>query len=230
MSEPSQPQVTQLLAKIGQGDEAAREKLWAAIYDELHALAQGQMAHEAPGRTLQTTALVHEAYLRLFVGEEVSFANRRHFFAAAAEAMRRILVDGARKRNRLKRSPRAAAAPNGDVAATDAAAYDGQDPHPNPLPGREREQAVSARRAIAVSAEQAAAEDRDGAEILDVDEGLKKLEAIDPQAAEVVKQHYFIGMSVDEIAEIQGVAPRTVDNWFRSARALLRGFLADGYA
>jgi len=74
------------------------------IYDELRGLAQRQMAAEAPGRTLQPTALVHEAYLRLIAGnEKAQWANRRHFFAAAAKAMRRIRIDDARKRNRLKR-------------------------------------------------------------------------------------------------------------------------------
>ncbi|MFH1748120.1 MAG: sigma-70 family RNA polymerase sigma factor [Planctomycetota bacterium] len=95
--------ITQLLAAVGQGDAEARDKLWALIYDELHRVAQHQMADEAPGRTLQTTALVNEAYLRLVGGDNVQWANRRHFFAAAAKAMRHIRVDYARKRNSLKR-------------------------------------------------------------------------------------------------------------------------------
>lgn len=97
--------ITELLDDIGRGgdDSGARERLWRMIHDELHALAHCHLAGEAAGRTLQTTALMNEVYLRLFGGEPVSFQNRRHFFAAAAEAMRRILIDDARRRGRIKR-------------------------------------------------------------------------------------------------------------------------------
>ena len=95
--------VTQLLAAVGQGDTSAQDRLWALIYDELHSVAQGQLAAEGGGRTLQPTTLVHEAYLRLVGDEDAQWANRRHFFAAAAQAMRRIRIDDARKRNRQKR-------------------------------------------------------------------------------------------------------------------------------
>lgn len=95
--------VTQLLAAVDRGDATARDQLWAAVYDELHAVARRQLSAEATGRTLQPTALVSEVYLRLFGGETACFENRRHFFAAAAEAMRRIRTDDARTRNRLKR-------------------------------------------------------------------------------------------------------------------------------
>ncbi len=95
--------ITQLLAAVGQGDGDARDRLWEAVYQELHAVAQRQLAAESPGRTLQPTALINEAYLRLFGGGVVRFDNRRHFFAAAAESMRRIRTDDARTRNRLKR-------------------------------------------------------------------------------------------------------------------------------
>ncbi len=104
MAMPRSSPVTQLLAALGQGDASAREELWSLVYDELHSLAQHQMAREAPGHTLQPTALVHESYLRLMGGDyNAQFANRRHFFAAAAQAMRRIRTDDARRRNRLKR-------------------------------------------------------------------------------------------------------------------------------
>ncbi len=97
--------ITQLLDEVcrDSDDAAARERLWRLMYDELHAIAHHYLAGEAAGRTLQTTALMNEAYLRLFGGEQVSYHNRRHFFAAAAEAMRRILIDDARKRKRIKR-------------------------------------------------------------------------------------------------------------------------------
>lgn len=94
--------VTQLLVAVGRGDAGAREELWTVIYEELRAMARRQLAAEAGG-TLQPTTLVHEAYLRLTADEDVRWENRRHFFAAAAQAMRRIRIDDARKRKRLKR-------------------------------------------------------------------------------------------------------------------------------
>jgi len=92
--------VTQILERIHQGDGAAAEQLLPLVYRELRQLAAQKMAKEKPGQTLNATALVHEAYLRL-VGAQ-AFANRRHFFAAAAEAMRRILVENARRKRRQK--------------------------------------------------------------------------------------------------------------------------------
>src|SRR5438309_7521324 len=101
--------VTHLLSAIDQGDQRAAEQLLPLVYDELRKLAAAKLAQEKPGQTLDATALVHEAYLRL-VGDSVpgdspgvTYANRGHFFAAAAEAMRRILVNRARDRGRLKR-------------------------------------------------------------------------------------------------------------------------------
>ncbi len=95
--------VTRMLQSIELGEPRAAEQLLPLVYDELRRLAQARMAHERPGQTLQATALVHEAYLRL-VGDEASpgWENRRHFFAAAAEAMRRILIEAARRRERLR--------------------------------------------------------------------------------------------------------------------------------
>ena len=94
--------VTQILNAIEQGDAQAAEKLLPLIYEELRVLAAQKMSHELPGQTLQATALVHEAYIRL-VGEEVrNWDSRGHFFAAAAEAMRRILVENARRKKSSK--------------------------------------------------------------------------------------------------------------------------------
>jgi RNA polymerase sigma factor (TIGR02999 family) len=101
--EPSH-QVTQLLSRIESGDPAAADRLLPLVYDELRKLAAARLAQERPGQTLQATALVHEAYLRLVDTEAAStWHNRGHFFAAAAEAMRRILVDNARRKSGLKR-------------------------------------------------------------------------------------------------------------------------------
>ncbi len=95
--------VTRILSAIEQGDPGAARQLLPLVYDELRRLAAQKLAHERPGQTLQTTALVHEAYLRLVdKGEEQSWNSRGHFFAAAAEAMRRILVENARRKKRLR--------------------------------------------------------------------------------------------------------------------------------
>lgn len=94
-------EVTSILSQIGSGEPSAAEQLLPLVYDELRKLAAGHMALEAPGHTLNATALVHDAYLRL-VGDQ-HFDGRGHFFAAAAVAMRRVLVNHARDRNRLKR-------------------------------------------------------------------------------------------------------------------------------
>jgi RNA polymerase sigma factor (TIGR02999 family) len=96
--------VTRLLSAIEQGDPQASEQLLPLVYDELRKLAARRLAREKPGQTLQATALVHEAYLRLVAGEGVrAWSSQAHFFAAAAEAMRRIIIDRARDRRRLKR-------------------------------------------------------------------------------------------------------------------------------
>jgi RNA polymerase sigma factor (TIGR02999 family) len=96
------PDVTQILHAAEQGDEKAAAQLLPLVYKELRRLAAHKMAHEAPGHTLQPTALVHEAWLRLVGDEAPMFANRAHFFAVAAEAMRRILVESARRKKRIK--------------------------------------------------------------------------------------------------------------------------------
>jgi RNA polymerase sigma factor (TIGR02999 family) len=96
--------VTRILSAIEQGDRHAAEQLLPLVYDELRKLAAQKLAQEAPGQTLQATALVHEAYLRLVdVRQAQPWDSRGHFFAAAAEAMRRILVDTARSKDSLKR-------------------------------------------------------------------------------------------------------------------------------
>jgi RNA polymerase sigma factor (TIGR02999 family) len=95
--------LTQALAAASAGDPRAAENLLPLVYDELRRIAAQQLAREKPGHTLQATALVHEAYLRIACpGGEQTWANRRHFFAAAAEAMRRILVESARRKRRLR--------------------------------------------------------------------------------------------------------------------------------
>ena len=111
------PEVTQILSAIEQGNAHAANRLLPLVYDELRQLAAKILAQETPGQTLDATALVHEAYLRL-IGDQ-QFANRLHFFAAAAEAMRRILIDRARARRSLKRGGDGHRVTLDDVAAPD---------------------------------------------------------------------------------------------------------------
>jgi RNA polymerase sigma-70 factor (ECF subfamily) len=109
--QPPANQITQLLQSWNQGDQSAIEKLVPLVYDELHRLAQRYMSDERPGHTLQPTALVNEAYLRLVDSAHADWESRAHFFAVCAQVMRRVLVDWARSRQALKRG--------GDVCVLD---------------------------------------------------------------------------------------------------------------
>ncbi len=112
--------VTTILSAINQGDRVAAEKLLPLVYGELRKLAAQRMAQERPGQTFDATALVHEAYLRLVkVAEPGQFDGRGHFFAAAAEAMRRILVENARRKRRLKHGGQRHRVPVVDIADED---------------------------------------------------------------------------------------------------------------
>lgn len=99
--------VTSILEAVADGDPAAADKLLPLVYDELRKLAASKMARETPNQTLQPTALVHEAWLRLVGADNPKFANRAHFFAAAAEAIRRILIDKARRKRAARHGARA---------------------------------------------------------------------------------------------------------------------------
>jgi len=181
--------VTQILGQIEDGDGQAAEKLLPLVYDELRKLAAQKMGQEKPGQTLQATALVHEAYVRLVDVEEAQHWNSRgHFFAAAAEAMRRILVERARQKQRHKRGggrqqqglPEADLLPDGRIN-----------------------------------------------EILDVDAALDDLAAQDPQAAELVKLRFFVGLTNEEAAAAIGVSTRSVERLWVYAKAWLRDTLGD---
>ena len=103
MDQPSQNEVTELLNAWSNGNQAARDQLMGVVYDELHRLARRYMRRESPGHTLQTSALLNEAFLRLVDQNNVQWQNRAHFFGIAAQMMRRILVDHARSRSYAKR-------------------------------------------------------------------------------------------------------------------------------
>ncbi len=185
--------ITELLAAVGVGKPGAAEQLWGAVYEELRRFAKRQMASERGARTLQPTALVHEAYFRLFPDGDAQFANRQHFFAAAAKAMRRIRIDDARKRKRLKRG--------GDrrpFSIEDSPSVDSASSVPTP-----------------------AVFDDDPSEVLAIDEALERLAVEHPRKAEVIEYRYFAGLSARETAEVMGVSPRTVDLDWRFAKAWL---------
>jgi RNA polymerase sigma factor (TIGR02999 family) len=115
--------VTHILEAARQGDVTAAQKLLPFAYDELRKLAAQKMAHEAPGHTFQPTALVHEAWLRLAGDDVPQFQNRAHFFGAAAEAMRRILVESARRKKRVKHG--------GELERVDAEGIEAELPMPD---------------------------------------------------------------------------------------------------
>jgi RNA polymerase sigma factor (TIGR02999 family) len=174
--------VTQILQSIEQGDPRAADELLPLVYEELRKLAGAKMAGEAPNQTLQPTALVHEAWLRLAGNGEAKFANRSHFFAAAAEAMRRILIEKARRKRAVRHG--------GDQ-----------------------------QRVNLEDLELAAREEDD--EILAVHEAIDKLAAQNKVEAEVVKLRYFVGMTIDETAQVLGISVRTADSYWAHARAWL---------
>jgi RNA polymerase sigma factor (sigma-70 family) len=200
--------VTRILSQIDAGDPTAAEQLLPLVYDELRKLAAARLAHEKPGQTLQATALVHEAYLRLVAGgardsglgaegspselppsapspesPAPAFHSRGHFFAAAAEAMRRILVDRARRRNRVRHG--------GELKRQDAA-------------------------------EANLVDDQRLAEIIKVDAALDDLAEQDPRAAELVKLRFFVGMTTAEAAAALGVSTKTLERTWVYAKAWLR--------
>ena len=120
---PGIGEITRFLEEMREGDPRAAEQLLSHVYRELRALAAYKMANEAPGQTLQPTALVHEVWLRLMGGNGQSFPDRAYFFAAAGEAMRRILVENTRRKKRLKRG--------GDLERVDVANVDLAAPLPD---------------------------------------------------------------------------------------------------
>jgi len=175
-------EVTRILNAARHGETRAAEELLPLVYDELRRLASYRMANEPLGHTLQATALVHEAWLRLAAADQRNWESRGHFFAAAAEAMRRILVDHARRKQSQKRG--------GAVS---------------------HEEFDESRLVLAAPP----------AELLAVHEALYTLALHDPQAAELVKLRYFVGMTMEEAASALGLAKRTAESLWTYARAWL---------
>ncbi len=174
--------ITLLLSQLSRGDPQAASKLIPVVYDELRHLAAGYMRRERPDHTLQPTALVHEAYVKLLAQRSVDWQGRAHFFGVAAQLMRRILIDHARGHLRQKR---------GGV-----------------------QQKMSLDQALVFSEQQSA-------EILAVDESLKRLEKVDPRQARVVELRFFGGLNIEETAEVLKVSSKTVKRDWSVARAWL---------
>jgi RNA polymerase sigma factor (TIGR02999 family) len=184
---PASGEVTVLLAAWANGDGAALERLIPVVHDELRRMARRYMRNENPGNTLQTQALLNEAYLKLVGVTDVAWQNRTHFFAVSAQIMRRILVDAARARTAEKRG--------GEVIKLDLnESIDG-------LPER-------------------------GHQLVALDQALDALAKFDERKAQVVEMKFFGGLSVEEIAEVLKVSPRSVMRDWSLARAWLARELA----
>jgi RNA polymerase sigma factor (TIGR02999 family) len=158
------------------------EQLLPLVYAELRRLAAHKMANENPGQTLQPTALVHEAWLKLGGEQNRQWQNRNHFFAAAAEAMRRILTDNARRKLRARHG--------GGQQRVDLDAC-------------------------------ATAADSEADHILAVNDALEKFARIDPKRAELVKLHYFVGLTFAEAADVLGISEPTAKRYWSFAKAWL---------
>ena len=200
--------VTQLLAQWRAGSDEAFSQLSSLIYDELRSLAQRHLRRERSDHTMQRTALVNEAFVRLFAQQSVEWENRAQFFALASTLMRRILVDHARARSAAKRGGEV------DIVSLDElGARQGDDgqplPHPTPT----------------------ALQYRDGEtheDVAAIDAAVTRLAALDPQQAKVVEMRYFGGLTVEQTADALGISPATVKREWSMARAWLRCELSQG--
>jgi len=195
-------QVTRILSAIEQGDQHAAEQLLPLVYQELRKLAAQRLAQEKPGQTLQATALVHEAYIRLVGARSTNdeskdelagtsgsdFSNCGHFFAAAAEAMRRILVESARRKNRLKH-------------------------------GRQYRR-VDLDSSCQVSA-------APSLDLLALDEALNRLAQTEPAKVELVKLRFFAGLTMPEAAAVLNISLATAERYWTFAKSWLYSELAD---
>jgi RNA polymerase sigma factor (TIGR02999 family) len=173
--------VTALVRAVGSGDAEALRTLFSSVYDELKRLAHRQLA-ASPNPTINTTGLVHEAYLKLINPQGLRLNDRGHFFATAARAMRQIVVDHARRRLADKRGNAVQAVTLDDQISADAL---------EPM------------------------------QLVHLDDALGRLQQLEPRLAELVEMRFFAGLSVEQVAELREVAPRTVIRDWRRARAYL---------
>jgi RNA polymerase sigma-70 factor (ECF subfamily) len=180
--------VSQLLIAWGKGETAALEQLTPRVYHELHKLARAYLRRGRPNQSMQPTALINEAYLRLLdQAQPIKWENRAHFFGIAAKLMRMIMVDHARTRHAAKRGGHEAAVTLDDYMAVS--------------PGR-------------------------APDVLEIDEALGRLAAVDERKAKVIEMRYFGGMDREEVASALGLSLATVKRDLRLGEAWLRRFLA----
>jgi len=187
-------EVTRLLQRWSQGDEAAFDRMVPMVYDELRRMAQRHLRQERGGHTLQGTSLVHEVYLRVAEGGPVQWQSRAKFFGWVSTLMRHILIDHARSRQAAKRGGGA------EMVSLDAL---------HESRGDAMEQPFSAQ------------ESADVPDLVAIDQALQRLERLDPQQGRVVELRFFCGLSVAETAEALGISPATVKREWMTARAWL---------
>ena len=183
--EPHGDDVTQLLAKWRKGSPEAEAQLMERVQGELRRLAASYLRRERGGQTLQPTAVVNEAYIRLLPQRGVSWENRAHFFGIAAKMMRRVLVDHARRRHAAKRD----AGPAEPVSISGVAS-----------PAREA----------------------DHVDVLALHDALSKLAELDSRQSEIVEMRFFAGLTVEEIAQVQGISTATVKREWATAKMWLK--------
>lgn len=181
MTAPTE-EITELLANWSRGEKAALERLVPLVYPELRRIAKRQMARENPDHTLQTSALINEAYLKLVDREKVDWRNRAHFFAVSAQVMRHILIDHARKYLYNKRGAGAQHVPLEEATI---------------------------------------AEEKRSTELVALDEALNALATLDPRRSQIVELKFFGGLNAEQISEIIGISPSTVQREWRAAKAWL---------
>ncbi len=180
---------TQIVRALRMGDDSAAARLFPVVYAELRYLAVACLRGQRSSHTLQPTALVHEAYLKLVDQNEAAWNDRAHFCAVAARAMRQVLIDHARGRSAAKRG-------GGWRRVTLEAATDGAGASP--------------------------------LDLLALDEALDQLGAVDERQARIVELRFFAGLTIDEVAEVLDLSPRTVDLDWKMAKAWLSRALAEG--
>ena len=175
-------EITRILTSIEQGNPKSTEELLPIVYNELRRLAAHKMASEPAGHTLQPTALVHEAWLKLVDSPAQSWQNRAHFFGAAAEAMRRLLIARARRKQTQRRGAGAAHLDADEIEIASPAPDD---------------------------------------QLLTLNEAVDRFAAVEPRQAELVKLRYFVGMKIEEAADVLGISEATAKRWWAYARAWL---------
>ena len=179
---PASHEVTRILNAMGEKDPRSTNALIPLIYQELRRLAAYKLAGERSGQTLQPTALVHEAYLRLVKPKVQTWNSRRHFFSAASEAMRRILIETARRKRALKR-------------------------------GGKRVRTFLDVDKLPI--------EKDSFDLIDLNVALERLEASDPDAAELVKLRFFVGLTMKQIAQLLDISERQARNIWSFSKAWL---------